>query len=224
MSGLGEHDPAFQKDAGGAISPSDVDDYQQFVFANLATGALGTSASATTTAMVFDNILLDYPRNVQFIILGESAGMGGSANISGVDRWGGAINESFNIGSADGGGSVAGTQIFTKVTSGSIVAIDGGGGTAVGTASISYAVGTATTLKMWLGLPTKIGATADVKMLTYIKNFVTTALGGGTLDATNIDATYHAVGGTEIVGTSHTYSVLYKSTYDNIGKANLAQL
>ena len=224
MSALGDHFPAFQKGAGGAVSPADQDEYKQFVFANIATGALGTRTNAAAGAFVFDNVLLDYPRNIHLIMLGEAAGMGGSAIVYGVDRWGNAINETFTIGSANGGGTVAGTRIFTKITSGSITSIDGGGGTAIGTCTIGYAVGTSATAKMWLGLPTKIGGTADVKMLTYIKNFVVTPLGGGTLSTANINATYHAVGGTETAGTAHTYSVLYKSTYDNIGKANLAQL
>lgn len=226
MSALGDHFPAFQKGAGGAVSPADMDEYKQFVFSNIGTSstAFATAELTAAGALVFDNTQLDYPRNLLFSILGVAGGMGGSAVVNGVDRWGNTIQESFNVGSANAGGSVAGTHIFARVTSGSLVSIDGLGGTAVGTTRIGYAIGTAATLKMWLGLPTKIGSTADVKMLSYVKNFVPTALNGGTLTTAMINATYHAVGGTEIAGSAHTYSVLYKSTYDGIGKANLAQL
>lgn len=226
MSGLGDSQPAFMKGAGGAVAPSDIDFYQQFVFYNIGTSStsLGTAELTAAGAFVFDNVQLDYPRNVLFSILGVAGGMGGVATLRGYDRWGNAISETFTVGSANGGGSVAGTRIFTKVSSATLDSIDGLGGTAVGTARFGYAIGTASTLKMWLGLPTKIGGTGDVKMITYVKNFVSTPVAGGTIGSSQVNATYHAIGGTEIAGSAHTYAVLYKPTYDNSGKANLSNL
>jgi hypothetical protein len=225
MSGLGERFPEFQA-AGHRVAPRDMDAYQQFVYYNIGTSstALGTAELTAAGAIVFDNVQLDYPRNVLFSILGVAGGMGGSAVLNGVDRWGNSIQETFNVGSANAGGSVAGTKIFTKVTSGSLVSIDGLGGTAVGTTRFGYAIGTAATLKMWLGLPTKIGGTGDVKMISYVKNFVSTPVAGGTIGTNQVNATYHAIGGTEIAGSAHTYSVLFRSTYDNVGNGNLANL
>jgi hypothetical protein len=226
MSGLADQFPGFQKGAGGAVAPSDIDLYQQFTFSNIGTSstAFGTAELTAAGALVITNTMPDYPRNVLFSILGVAGGMGGSATVYGRDRWGNTISEGFNVGSANAGGSVAGTRIFARVTSATLDSIDGLGGTAVGTTRIGYAIGTSATLKMWLGLPTKIAAVSDVKHLNYVKNFVPTPLLGGTLDSTVVSTAYHAIGGTEIAGSVHTYSVMYKSTYDNSGKANLSQL
>lgn len=227
MSGLGERFPEFQQ-AKHQVAPSEIDRYEQYtiIHPSISATALGTVTSATANpAFVFDNVRPDYPRNVLFSILGVAGGMGGTARVVGKDQFGVTQTETLAVGSANGGGSVAGTVTFAQLTAATLTGIDGLGGTAVGTARLGYAIGTATGLVARFGLPTKIGAIADVKRITYTSQGVGgTALNGGTIDSSLVDLTNHHFKPGRIMAGTEVYALTIKSTFDNLGKPNLTNL
>ncbi len=227
MSGLGERFPEFQT-GGAQAAPRDIDRYEAYsiIHPGLSATALGTVTSATANpAFVFDNIRLDYPRNLLFSILGVAGGMGGTAVVYGKDQFGVAINEAFAVGSANGGGSVAGTKTFAQLTAATLTGIDGAAGTAIGTARLGYAIGTADGLVARFGLPTKIAALTDVKRITYTSQGVGgTALNGGTIAAANVSVSAQQFLPARIMAGTEVYTLTIKSTFDNLGKSNLSAL
>lgn len=227
MSGFKEHNYGFGQGK-NQITPDEIDQYIQYpvIFPSISPTALGTVTSVTNNAaFVFDNVKLDYPRNVLFSILGVAGGMGGTAVLNGKSPSGEGISETFSIGSANGGGSVAGTKIFAQITNGTLTAVVGLGGTASGTARLGYAIGTAANLVGKLGLPTKIGAVADVKRISWTSQFLGTAINGGTIGTAQIDLANHAFNLQTIMAGTETYNFTIKSTQDNSFKtANLAGL
>lgn len=228
MSGLGEIGglPGFSGTY-SQVQIRDLDRYEQYQITHPGiTGAsLGTVSSAATAAFVFDNIVPDYPRNVLFTMLGVAGGMGGTVTIAGKDQFGGTQTETIGFASAAGGGTAAGTKIFGMVNRGTLVGLAGLGGTAVGTASLGYASGTASGIKVRFGLPFKIGALTDIKSITLSGQGVGgSAVAGGTYTSAVVDTTNHAFLPATIVGGSQIYSILAKPTFDNLGKANIAGL
>lgn len=227
MSGLGEHIPGFQA-AGLQVTPSEIDRYEVYTITHpsLSATALGTVTSATANApFVFDNVRPDYPRNVLVSILGVSGGMGGTVTVVGKDQFGGSISETLGFGSANGGGSVAGTKTFAQMTGATINGLAGLDGTAIGTARIGYAIGTAAGLVARFGLPTKIGAISDVKRISFSSQGVGgTALGGGTISSSLVDLTNHQFTPGRILAGTEIYTLTIKSTHSNLGRANLTGL
>src|SRR3990167_2825897 len=114
------------------------------IYPSISASALGTInlTGDGGTAVVFTNTTLDYPRNVLFRFLGVAGGEGGTLTINGKNQFGETIVESMGFATAAGGGTAAGTKIFSVVTTGTVNGA-GLGGTAVGTASVGYASGTA---------------------------------------------------------------------------------
>jgi hypothetical protein len=228
MSGLGEIGglPGFS----GTISQvqtRDLDRYEQYIILNpgITTTGLGTVESTGTAAVVFTNVVPDYPRNVLVTILGVAGGMGGTVTVAGKNQFGGTQTETIGFASAAGGGTAAGTKIFGFVNKGTVTGLDGLGGTAVGSVKIGYASGTAAGIIVRFGLPFKIGATSDIKNISLSGQGVGgTAVNGGTYGTAIIDTTNHAFLPSTIVGGSQTYSILAKPTFDNQGKANIAGL
>jgi len=227
MSGFGEANIGFQA-AGLQVTSNEIDRYEMYTIANPSLSAvqIGTVTSATANPpFVFDNIRPDYPRNVLFSILGVAGGMGGTAYVVGKDQFGVSVNETLAIGSANGGGSVAGTVAFAQFTAATLTGVVGLGGTAIGTARLGYAIGTATGLVARFGLPTKIGALTDVKRITYTSQGVGgTALNGGTIGTANVDVTNHQFLPARILAGTEVYQITIKSTYSNLGKPNLTGL
>ena len=227
MSGIGEAGglPGFAF-SGGQVAPSDMDRYEtaSFVFPSNSINYLGTASLTAAGALVFDNTKLDYPRNILLTITGVAGGMGGTATINGTDRWGNSIQETLGFGSAAGGGSVSGTRIFTRVSSGTLTGIASVGGTGVGTTSVGFAIGTGAGDKFWLGLPTRLGGTSDVKSVTHIHNFVLETINGGTINGSVVNGTYNAISGTAVLGSADVYVATFKPTYDNLGKGKIANL
>lgn len=225
MSGLKENVQYGAGQYGAQITPDEIDLTQQYIITNPSLSAvqIGTVSSTGTAAFVLDNIRPDYPRTLLLSILGVAGGMGGTATIGGWDQFGQPISDTIGFGSANGGGSVATTKIFGRVQGGTITGLAGLGGTAVGTARIGYAVGTATNLVAKFGLPMKIAAVTDVRNISYTSQGVGgTALNGGTIAAANVDVTNSAFIPNRILAGTETYVVAVKSTFDNSGKPNMS--
>jgi len=225
MSGFKENVQYGAGQYGAQVTPDEMDRFETLTIINPSLSAvqIGTVTSATANAaFVLDNIRPDYPRTLLVSILGVAGGMGGTVTVNGYDHFGGTQTETVGFASANGGGSVATTKIFSRVVSGSIVGLDGLGGTAVGTARIGYAVGTAANLVAKFGLPTKIAAVTDVRRITYTSQGVGgTALNGGTIGTANIDISDHSFKPNRVLAGTEIYQLSIKSTYDNSGKPNM---
>lgn len=187
---------------------------------SIADTAYGTVESATAAAFVLTNTMADYPRNVLFTALGVAGGMGGTAVVNGTDQFGVTQQETMSFASAAGGGTVAGTKIFSTVTSGTFTPV-GLGGTAVGTAKLGFAKGTAAGIVNLFGLPVRVAKTSDVKRLTWINNGTWTALNGGTISG-YIGTANHTFVGSAVVAATDKYQVEILSTYNSENKTNVA--
>jgi hypothetical protein len=229
MSGMREHFPEFGQ-AGGLISPADMDQYQQYIVwgPSVDTSYIGTVSSATAAAvLVFKNVYPDYPRNVSYSVTGVAGGMGGTFSLAGQDQFGGTVVETVAIASAAGGGTTQGTQIFAKFGAGTFSPA-GLGGTAVGTAAVGFGTASGITGN-WFGLPAKLGGTNDVKRILWISTNTPTTLNGGTAIGTLVSPNsgtrpLNAFQGTSGVAVTDRYVVTFRSTFDNSGKANLTLL
>lgn len=208
---------------GNKVDPDEVNaryQYQVHLPSISATG-LGTCevTGDASQAVVFTNTTLDYPRNVLLRLLGVAGGQGGSLTINGFNQFGEAQAETIGFATAAGGGTVAGTKIFDRVTTGTVTAA-GLGGTAIGTASVGYASGTTAGIAHLFGLPVRIGAASDVRRLTWIDNATVTALSGGTI-ASLIGTANHTFAGTKVVAATDKFVVEILSTFNNENKSNV---
>ena len=196
-----------------AVTPDEQDAYTVYTIINPSYSStfLGTSSvtgTSTAVALVFDNILLDYPRNLECKLLGSHGDMTGTFTINGFDQFGNAITESFVPTKAANGGTIAGTKVFSSVRTGTFSA-----GTYVGNGTPSVGVGTAGTTSLF-GLPCKIGAATDVKILNFTAGAGAAAINGGTV-AAFVDTGMHAIKSPfDLPGTS-SIQVWVKSTYMN---------
>lgn len=195
------------------ISPDEQDNYVQYIVLNPSTSTtyLGTVAPGTVTApVIITNPQLDFPRTVLASVTGPSGGVGGTFTVRGQDFTGGTAVETISIGSANGGGSVAGTLIFAKVGTATYVP---NGVNNIGTPVLGVAIGTAAGLVARFGLQDKIANTADVKLLTWINNGTPTSF--GTLPVTSlVSATTSSFVGTSIVALTDRYVVVYRPSKD----------
>lgn len=224
MSGLKENVQYGAGQYGAQVTPDEIDrfEYYNIVHPSLSVSAIGTVSSASTAAFVLDNIRPDYPRTLAVSILGVAGGMGGTVTVNGYDHFGGTQTETVGFASANGGGTVATTKVFSRVVSAVTTGLDGLGGTAVGTARIGYEFGTAANRVAKFGLPVKIAAVSDVRNITFTSQGVGgTALNGGTIAAANVDITDSSFKPGRIVAGTEHYIIKIKSTYDNSGKPNL---
>jgi len=206
-----------------AVTPDEQDAYTVYTIVNpnKTQTFLGTTAvtgTSTAAAIVFDNILLDYPRNLEVVHLGTHAAMNGTFVINGYDQFGSAITENFAIASASNGGTTAGTKVFSSVRSGTFTP-----GTAVGNGTTSIGVGTSGTTCLF-GLPCKIGSATDVKLLTQTNATGAVAFGGGTI-AAYVNTGMHAIESPIDLAGTRSISVWVKSTYGNeeAVQANMSQ-
>lgn len=211
--------------SGVKVAPDELDEVKQYIVLNPSTSTtyIGTVTSATANAaFVLDAVRPDYPRNLLFSILGVAGGVGGSATVVGKDQFGVTQSESFTVGSANGGGSVAGTKIFGEVTSGTLTYIDGAGGTAIGTARLGFAIGTAAGLVAKFGLPDKIGALTDVKVVLWDDNTVMKAVNGGTITSSYVGTAPYSFTHGQIVAPEDSIIIRYRSTFSS--EENIQQL
>lgn len=229
MAGLKKTDPAFAF-SGARITPDEIDSYSQYVVLNpsISSTYVGTCAGGTATvasALVITNGYLDYPRNLLYSAVGTND-FGGTWTINGYDQFGASITETVTNGTVAAGTpafAVAGTSIFARVSSGTFTATSTSVG--IGSARLGVAIGTAGTLRYWLGLPDKIAAVTDVKTITWSTQHVHTAINGGSIQSsTFVNTTNSGVGGSAIMAGTETFAVLYRSTKDLSGAANQASL
>ena len=205
-----------------AVQPDEIDRYEVYNVINPSTNEtfLGTAAvtgTSVVSALVFDNVLLDYPRNLECVELGTAAGMAGSFEINGYDQFGVEITETIAISAAENGGTTPGTKIFSSVTDGTYTP-----GTALGNGTAKIGVGTTGTTAKF-GLPFKLGGTTDVVRLSYSAGTGGIAWAGGTI-AAFVDVPNHAIAApVDLVGTTQI-QVWAKSTFNNEAGAVISNL
>lgn len=228
MSGMKLHDPAFGA-AGQKVTPDEMDQYVVYnvVYPSLSTTYVGTCAGGTSTqakALVLISKKTDYPRNLLYGVIGTND-MGGVWAVNGKDQFGNVISESVTLGTAAAGTpavAVAGTKIFSEVTSGTFTVTTGAVG--AGSATLGLAIGTAATALYRLGFPVKIGAASDVKRITWTSQAVGTAVNGGTIGTAQVDVTNNAYLGQTVMAGTETFQFWIKPSFDNSGKASIAGL
>lgn len=225
MPGLKKYFPDVRM-GGNKVTPDEIDRYENYyvVHPSVSDTFYGTVSTAVTTgaAIVFTNVRADYPRNILFTMLGVAGGMGGTAVVNGKDQFGVTIQETVSFGSAAGGGTVAGTKVFSQLTSGSVTGVVGLGGTAVGTAKLGVASGTASGIANLFGLPVRVQAVGDVKTLTWVNNGTVTAVNGGTITSSHVGTANHTFMGTSVVAITDSYYVRTLTTFNSENKTNLA--
>lgn len=212
MSGLKTH-LDINAGSGYKVSPDEVDQYVQYVVMHPSTSTtyIGTVAPGTVAApCIITNPLPDVPRTLLFSITGPVGGVGGTLTVNGQDQFGGTAVEVITIGSANGGGSAAGTLIYAKVGTASYAP---NGVDNIGTPVLGVAIGTAAGLVARFGLPDKLGGTGDVKNITWINNGTPTSFGTGGIGSL-ISASSHSVRGTAVVALTDRYVVTYKPSKD----------
>lgn len=206
-----------------AVTPDEMDEYKVYTIVNPSVSQtfLGTTAvtgTATAAAIVFDNIMLDYPRNLEVVHLGTHAHMNGTFVINGYDQFGAPITENFAITDATNGGTTVGSKVFSSVRTGTFTP-----GTAVGNGTTKVGVGTSGTTCLF-GLPFKIGGTTDVVNITQTNATGAVAFGGGTI-AAYVNVPMHAIKSPIDLAGTRSIQVWAKPTYTNeeAVQANMSQ-
>lgn len=207
---------------GQKVSPDEMDAYVTYTIANPSTALLGplfvasagTAGTSQNNALVINNKIPDYPRNIQFAIAGTGAGMAGTLTMNGFDQFGSATTETMAFATASNGGTVAGTKVFGQFVSGTV-----NFGTAVGdgTPSISFVPGTA----CLFGLPVKIGATTDVVHYGMSAGTGPISVGGGTAIGSLVNTGVHAVRPFAAFGGTTFFNFWIRSTF-NAEELNIA--
>jgi len=176
----------------------------------------GTSAVGN---LVVINAIADYPRNLEFALAGSHAAMTGTATIYGYNQFGVYQSEAFTFAGAQNGGTAVGTKVFAVVSAGTLAF-----GTAVGGGTARLGCGTLGTTTLF-GLPSKIGGTTDVKLITKGGSIGALTVNGGTI-AAFVDVPQHAIKSPTNVVSANNIMVWYKPTYDatsEVAMANLSQ-
>lgn len=202
--------------SGQKVTPDELDRYEVINTGVLSISStwFGTAAAGTSTqakAYVIINKFADHPRNALYAVAGSSD-MGGTWTVNGKDQFGVPVTETVAIGTAANGATVAGTKIFRQIDSGTFTFTTGAVGS--GTPKVGVAIGTAAGLAFKLGLLTKIAGSTDVVSITWVKENVTTTLGGGTFGSF-VDVTNHAFSGSAVMAGTETYKVIVRPTFDN---------
>jgi hypothetical protein len=206
-----------------AVTPDEMDRYEVYTIINpnvseVFVGTTAVTGTSTAKPIVCNNILLDYPRNLEVVHLGTHAHMNGTFVINGYDQFGNAITESFAIADASNGGTTTGTKVFSSVRSGTFTP-----GTAVGNGTTKIGVGTSGTTCLF-GLPFKIGGTTDVKILNFTAGTGAVAINGGTI-AAFVNQPMHAIKSPFNLAGTTSIQVWAKPTYSNEEsvQANMSQ-
>lgn len=220
MPGMKKREPSFRFNS-NKVTPDEIDQYQVYSVIDPSISAtwFGTATGGTagqSKAVVFSNVVSDYPRNVSLTIVGTND-MGGSVAVTGKDQFGKSITETVGYGTTAAGtptSQAEGTKIFASI-SGATVTYAG-----VGAGSARLGVGTSEGSVIF-GLPFKIGSTADLKSMAWINEHTSTTINGGTLGA-YADTTYHYFQGTSALAGTQTYTVWCLPTYNAENDDNIA--
>jgi len=211
---------------GNKVDPDEINMRQRYsvVYPSIGTATIGTLAAGTVAAaMTIVNTVCDYPRNLLFTVVGPSGGVGGTCTITGKDQFGEAQTETISFASANAGGTKAGTKVFDTVSAASY-APNGVDNTS--TATLGYAAGTGAGLVAKLGLPVRIGATTDVKRITFIKNGAVTAINAGSIGTAALtgylDLTAHSFMGTQIIAATDQYFIDILPSFNSENLVNVA--
>ena len=194
------------------VSADEMDVMQQYIvinpsFSSTWFGTFAVAGTAAVKSLVVINAIADYPRNVEFGMAGTATGMAGTFVLAGRDQFGNVISETLGYGSADNGGTVVGTKVFSQVTLGTLTM-----GTAIGNGTARLGVGTLGTTCLF-GLPNKLGGTTDVKTIAWGSNGNSSTVGGGTI-AAFVNVPQSAIKApNSLGGTVATLSVLYQPSY-----------
>lgn len=211
MAGFKRSQPGLRF-AGEKITQDEEDQYLIYSIsqpgtANIWFGTAPIGGTSSLGTVVVINRYADYPRNLNYILVGTGAGMAGTFTAVGFDQFGNKVSEVVPTGTASNGGTVVGTQIFAQFTAGTV-----NFGTAVGngTTQIGLVPGTG----CLFGLPVPIAGSNDVVFASMVAGTGAISLNGGTIGAL-VGATSPA-GGTPPVATFRAFSALTGSQTLNI--------
>jgi hypothetical protein len=216
MPGLKKVDPSIRF-SGNLVTPDEIDATIQYTIINPSNGIdwFGTLAGTQTQSVALGmlNKFADYPRNVR--VSGTLPGgsvAGGTMIVNGLDQFGNSITENLVIAPLAAAGTTDGTKIFSKVTSGTF---NFGTGDA-GPCTVKLGVETLGSVT-YFGLPTKIGATSDLKNLTIsavgTQTNGTFVFGGTPSSAAVVSGHYFKAPQTIAVGT-YVLTATIKPTYN----------
>lgn len=156
--------------SGNKITSDELGWDQQYIVINPSISAtwFGTTAVGTAgqSKPFVGNILTargwaDYPRNAVYAVAAAGGSThGGTWTVNGIDQFGSAVSETVAIATATGGGTVEGTQVFSRITSGTYNFANAGD--ANGTPRLGVAITGTTAL---FGLPVRLGGSTDIKYI-----------------------------------------------------------
>lgn len=214
---LKRHYVDFQAQTGNKVTPDEIDRYEVYTVTNpgISATAIGSATAGTVSQVVaigLANVRPDYPRTLLATWSG-SASVSGTVAVTGKDQFGASRSETFEL--AQGtqeAGTDFGTVPFAEITT--ATATFGTGVIGTGTVSLGYAiVGT----QALFGLPAKIGATSDVKHITWTTEAgVPTVINGGTISS-YVGTENHTFRGTGTLAGTMTYQVWFRPTYTASG-------
>lgn len=204
--------------SGEKLSPDELDQDLQYFIVNpdIGTARIGTAniTGDVNGTLVVGQPFLDAPRTLMFSIGGVAGGIGGTAIVTGKDQFGNVIQESLGFATVATVGSAVGTKIFSKVTTATAI-LATTGGTGVGTCFLGYPLGDTV---MTVGLPARLGATSDLKRVTWHDGGVSKALSvgtGGTIGTAVAGTAMSSVTLTGLGGfaTADSYTFTYRSSF-----------
>lgn len=209
MAGFKRSQPGIRF-AGERITADEQDDYNIYAIGNPGTSNLwfGTAPVGGTSSLgtvVITNRYADYPRNINYTLVGTGAGMAGTFTAVGVDQFGSAVTEVATTGTASNGGTVVGSAVFARLDS---CLVNFGTAVGNGTTKVGFVPGTG----CLFGLPVKIAGTQDVVLLSHNAGTGNVSYNGGTV-AGFINTTYHAIRPAAAVTGSETINAWIKSSF-----------
>ncbi len=209
MAGFKRSQPGLRY-SGERVTPDEQDEYTIYTISNPGTadkwfGTPAVGGTSSTGALVVINRYPDYPRNINYILVGTGAGMAGTITANGFDQFGSVVTETVAVATASNGGTIVGTQVFGRFDSGNVSY-----GTAVGngTIKLGFVPGTG----CLFGLPCKIAGTTDIALMSHIAGTGAVTYNGGTV-AGFINTTLHAIRPAVAVTGTEAINVWIKSSF-----------
>lgn len=210
--------------SGAKITSDELGWDQQYIVVNpsidsawFGTTAIGSAAlqKAYVANIVTARGYADYPRNAAYAVAAAAGSThGGTWTVNGIDQFGSAVSETVTLATATGGGTTNGTQVFSKINSGTFSFINENG-TSAGTPKVGVAILGTTAL---FGLPSRIGATTDIKYIGGNLLGVGTQTNGtqvfdGTPSSAAMLAQHAFKAPVAVPAGTCTYVVRYRSSY-----------